>query len=214
MIVRQVARERESTRRSFPTSRNRRPALDYRRDLYREQVATAIERYQADSRNHRRLHRGDPDLNLPGRWVDWEIRVPAPAWISIAWREQDDRLRTGARATLAQLLKDAHTQPYDGEEADWPSWRTFAAALADPQLSMAGLSPNLWGIGHSTPTTAAVVQQDGTIIADAPRRPVPGRPRLAQRPGGRQPPGPETYTPTLVSRDEPGLNGWNLRLAR
>ncbi|MGX1848821.1 hypothetical protein [Streptomyces sp. NPDC055299] len=27
-------------------------------------------------------------------------------------------------------------------------------------------------------------------------------------------PAPETYTPTLVGRDEPGLNGWNLRLAR
>ncbi|MFI6063197.1 hypothetical protein [Streptomyces sp. NPDC051286] len=33
---------------------DRRPALDDRRDLYREEVATAVEQYQADSRKYRR----------------------------------------------------------------------------------------------------------------------------------------------------------------
>lgn len=155
------------------------------------------------------------DLDLPGRWVDWENRVPAPSWISIAWRQQDDRLHTGARTALGQLLKDAHTEPYDGPEVDWPSWRTFSAALADPQLTMAGLTPDLWVIGHSTATTAAVLQQNGTIIADGPDSPSLSVLRdwlTAWENAGR--PAPETYTPTLVSHDEPGLTGWNLRLSR
>lgn len=30
------------------------------------------------------------DLDLPGRWVDWENRVPAPSWISVGWRGKDN----------------------------------------------------------------------------------------------------------------------------
>ncbi|WP_310729557.1 hypothetical protein [Streptomyces sp. N2A] len=57
------------------------------------------------------------------------------------------------------------------DKVDWPSWRTFVVALGDPHLTMAGLRPDLWSIGHSTPTTAAVIQQDGTILADSPSSP-------------------------------------------
>ncbi|MFE2677615.1 protein-L-isoaspartate O-methyltransferase family protein [Streptomyces hygroscopicus] len=151
------------------------------------------------------------NLDLPGRWVDWENRTPAPSWISIAWRERDDRLHTGARTVLARLLKDAHTEPYDGGELDWPSWRTFAAAQADPQLTMAGLTPDLWAIGHSTQATAAVLQQDGTILADRPDSPSRAVLRdwlTAWEAAGR--PAPETYTPALAR----GADGWHLRLTR
>ncbi|WP_369383279.1 protein-L-isoaspartate O-methyltransferase [Streptomyces sp. cg36] len=156
------------------------------------------------------------NLDLPGRWVDWENRIPAPSWISIAWRERDNWRHTGARTALKLLLKNAHTEPYDGPEADWPSWRTYAAATGGPQLTMAGLSPDLWAIGHSTPTTAAVLQQDATIIADA-----PDSPSLAVLRGwlegwesaGR--PAPETYTPALIrDEDSQAISGWNLRLTR
>ncbi|GHJ35127.1 protein-L-isoaspartate O-methyltransferase [Streptomyces sp. TS71-3] len=156
------------------------------------------------------------DLDLPGRWVDWENRVPAPSWISIAWRESDDWRHTGARTALSLLLKDTHTEPYTGETIDWPSWRTYAATTGDPRLTMAGLSPDLWAIGHSTPTTAAVLQQDGTILADAPDSPslVILRGWLdGWEEAGR--PAPETYTATLVRYDDDqGACGWNLRLAR
>ncbi|MBL1120276.1 methyltransferase domain-containing protein [Streptomyces sp. 110] len=155
------------------------------------------------------------DLDLPGRWVDWENRVPAPSWISITWRGQDDYLHTGARTALNQLLKDAHTEPYGGPDIDWHSWRTYAASLADPQLTQAGLRPELRALGRTTARTAAVIQQDGTIRADH-----PDSPSLAALHGwltawenaGR--PAPETYTPALNRHDEPGLTGWNLRLSR
>ncbi|MBW1603400.1 methyltransferase domain-containing protein [Streptomyces sp. JJ66] len=151
------------------------------------------------------------NLDLPGRWVDWENRTPAPSWISIAWREHDDRLHTGARTTLARLLKDTHTEPYEGGALDWPSWRTFAATQADPQLTVAGLTPNLRAIGHSTRATAAVLQQDGTLLADHPDSPSLAVLRTwlsTWREAGR--PAPETYTPVLVRRGE----GWHLRLNR
>ncbi|MFJ4550318.1 protein-L-isoaspartate O-methyltransferase [Streptomyces sp. NPDC088817] len=155
------------------------------------------------------------DLDLPGRWVDWENRVPGPSWISIAWREQDDHLHTGARTALARLLKDAHCEPYAGGEVDWPSWRTFAAALADPQLTMAGLRPDLWAIGHSTPAAVAVVQQDGTLVADSPNSPsltvLRGWLDAWERAGR---PAPETYRPSLERHDDGGRGGWRLRLTR
>lgn len=151
------------------------------------------------------------NLDLPGRWVDWENRLPAPSWISIAWRERDDRLHTGARTALTLLLKDAHTEPYDGGELDWPSWRTFAAAQADPQLTMAGLTPDLWAIGHTTATAAAVLQQDGTILADRPDSPSLAALRswlTGWESAGR--PAPETYTPAFFQ----DVDGWHLRLSR
>ncbi|MFI9206291.1 protein-L-isoaspartate O-methyltransferase [Streptomyces sp. NPDC053048] len=156
------------------------------------------------------------DLDLPGRWVDWERRVPALSWISIAWRRDDDPLHTGARTALSRLLKDRHTEPYNGREVDWPSWRTFAAALGDHRLTMAGLSPDLWAIGHTTTTTAAVIQQDGTIVADRSDSPSLNvlRGWLKQwEDAGR--PAPETYTPALIRADSNhGAEGWHLRLSR
>ncbi|MEU1791630.1 methyltransferase domain-containing protein [Streptomyces sparsogenes] len=151
------------------------------------------------------------DLDLPGRWVDWENRVPAPSWISIAWRAEDDQLHTGARIALEHLVNGAHTEPYAGAEVDWPSWRTFAGVLGDQQLTMAGLRPDLWAIGHSTKSGAAVIQQDGKIIADR-----PDSPSLAVLRGwladwetaGR--PAPEGYTASLACHDEAG---WTLRLS-
>ncbi|MGW2328729.1 protein-L-isoaspartate O-methyltransferase family protein [Streptomyces sp. NPDC001700] len=156
------------------------------------------------------------NLDLPGRWVDWENRVPGPSWISLAWRGKDDWRNDGARTTLDRLLKDAHTEPYEGPEVDWPSWRTFVAAIDNPYLTMAGLSPDLWAVGHSTRTTAAVIQQDGTILADGPQSP-----SLTVLHGwlsdwetaGR--PAPESYTPSLVRQDDSQDSaGWTLRLSR
>ncbi|MFJ5926465.1 protein-L-isoaspartate O-methyltransferase [Kitasatospora sp. NPDC092948] len=149
----------------------------------------------------------DPDV--PGRWVDWENRIPAPAWISIAWREHDDDLHTGARATLARLLTDAHTEPYDGAELDWPSWQTYVAAQNDPHLTVAGLNPDVLAIGHSTATTAAVLRHDGTILADRPDSPslaVLHNWLTAWEAAGR--PAPEAHTPALAR----GVDGWCLRL--
>ncbi|MFI0155873.1 protein-L-isoaspartate O-methyltransferase [Streptomyces lydicus] len=155
------------------------------------------------------------DLDLPGRWVDWENRVPSASWISLAWRADDDRLHTGARTALDRLLHPAHTEPYDVGEIDWPSWRTFVASLRDPQLTMAGLRPDLWAVGHSTTKTAAVIQQDGLILADAPDSPSLSTLRdwlTAWENAGR--PAPEAYTPTLVpAGDDQGLAGWHLRLS-
>ncbi|MEU6330525.1 methyltransferase domain-containing protein [Streptomyces sp. NPDC047049] len=155
------------------------------------------------------------DLDLPGRWVDWENRVPGPSWISLAWRAQDDRLHTGARTTLNRLLHAEYTEPYEGGEVDWPSWRTFVAALGNPQLTMAGLRPDLWAIGHSTSETAAVIQQDGMILADSPDSPSLSALRdwltTWENAGS---PVPESYTPTLVpAGDGEGPAGWHLRLS-
>ncbi|MFJ4689447.1 protein-L-isoaspartate O-methyltransferase [Streptomyces sp. NPDC088789] len=151
------------------------------------------------------------NLDLPGRWVDWENRVPSPSWISVAWRDHDDHWNTGAHTALDLLTKDAHTEPYAGPEIDWPSWRTFAAAQADPNLTMAGLRPDLWAIGHSTPATAAVLQQDGTVLAgraDSPSLTILRNWLTAWEDAGR--PAPETYSSTLTRTSE----GWNLRLTQ
>ncbi|MBV7674157.1 hypothetical protein STHAL_32435 [Streptomyces halstedii] len=151
------------------------------------------------------------DLGLPGRWVDWENRVPNPSWISVAWRGEDDHLYTDARTALERLLKDARTEPYAGAEIGLPSWRTFAATRGDHRLTMAGLSPDLWAIGHTTSTTAVVIKQAGTILADAPDSPSPTvlRDWLGQwEEAGR--PAPATYAPALVCTGD----GWDLRLSR
>ncbi|WP_434598447.1 hypothetical protein [Streptomyces sp. A5-4] len=94
-------------------------------------------------------------------------RTPAPSWFSIARRERDDR-----------LLEDAHAEPYDGGELDWPSCRAFAAAQADPQLPMAGLARDL----HAHPR----LRRGG--LAPAPD--LTGT-RKAQRTQGRITPEPE-----------------------
>ncbi|MGI5341900.1 protein-L-isoaspartate O-methyltransferase family protein [Streptomyces sp. CA-181903] len=151
------------------------------------------------------------NLDLPGRWVDWENRLPAPSWVSLAWRESDDHLHTGARTVLDRLTRNAHTEPYGQADVDWPSWRTFAACLGDGHLTMAGLRPDLWAIGHSTETTAAVIQQDGTILADrsdSPSLSVLHSWLAAWENAGR--PAPETYTPALTRT----TGGWDLHLSR
>ncbi|MCP3756999.1 hypothetical protein [Streptomyces sp. TBY4] len=75
---------------------------------------------------------------------------------------------------------------------------------------MAGLSPDLWAIGHST-TTAAVIQQDGTILAEAPDSPsltvLLDWLKQWEEAGS---PAPATYTPALVRTGD----GWDLRLSR
>jgi protein-L-isoaspartate(D-aspartate) O-methyltransferase len=76
---------------------------------------------------------------------------------------------------------------------------------------MAGLSPDLWAIGDSTPTMATVLPQDGTILADRPDCPSLAILRewlTAWETAGR--PAPETYTPALAR----GADGWHLRLSR
>ncbi|WP_369386222.1 hypothetical protein AB5J72_00215 [Streptomyces sp. CG1] len=81
---------------------------------------------------------------------------------------------------------------------------------------MTGLSPDLWAIGHTTATTAAVLQQDGTILADRPDSPSLAVLRdwlSAWENAGR--PALETYIPALVRCDDDrGNTGWKLRLTR
>lgn len=153
------------------------------------------------------------NFDLPGRWVDWEERTGTPAWISVAWRAEDDWLHTGARTALHLLVKDAYTEQYTGPDLDWHSWRTYAASLGSPQLTMAGLTPDVTAIGHSTPGTAAVIQQDGTLVADSPDSPSLAvlRNWLAEWASvGR--PAPSQFTSSLTYRDAP-VPGWDLRLA-
>lgn len=152
------------------------------------------------------------DFDVPLRWVDWEHRVPGPSWISTAWREEDDWLHTGARTALDTLLKNSHTEPYREEPIDWYSWRTYAAAVGGTHLTAVELAPDEIGLGHSSPGSAAVIRQDGTILADAPDSPSLTALRgwlAGWEAAGR--PAPETYHPSLV-RDE-GSAGWALRLA-
>ncbi|MFP8886761.1 protein-L-isoaspartate O-methyltransferase family protein [Streptomyces mangrovi] len=153
------------------------------------------------------------DFDVPLRWVDWENRVPAPSWISTAWREEDDWLRTGARTALERLLKNAYTEPYQGGALDWDSWRTYAAAVGGMHLTAAEVAVDELGLGHSVPGSTAVIREDGTILADAPDSPslVALRGWLAGwENAGR--PAPETYTPALDRDDAAG--GWHLRLSR
>lgn len=147
------------------------------------------------------------DVDNPARWVDWRSHIPAPAWVSVSWRAADDPLHTGARTTLDRLRTAGHTATYQREKLDWPAWRTFVASLHDPGLTMACLSPDVHVLGHSTPTTAAVIAPDGTITADA-----PDSPSLETLHGwltafedlGR--PAPHTYRPRLKQADD----GWHM----
>ncbi|MET9293320.1 methyltransferase domain-containing protein [Streptomyces sp. NPDC003077] len=155
------------------------------------------------------------NFDVPARWADWERRVPAPAWVSIAWRAEDDWRHNGARTVLDRLLQPGHTEPYAGPDIAWGSWRTWAAATGDSRLTMTELTLDTLGLGHSTPTSAAVLQTDGTILADAPDSPSLTTLRTwitAWEKAGR--PAPDTYTPTLVPADHgQGVTGWDLRLS-
>ncbi|WP_037848963.1 protein-L-isoaspartate O-methyltransferase family protein [Streptomyces sp. NRRL F-5053] len=155
------------------------------------------------------------DLDSPGRWIDWDYRTAAPSWISIAWRAKDDWLHTGARTALDLLVKNSYTEQYTGPALDWSSWRTFAASLSSPQLTMARLSPDALALGHTTPTTAAVIQQNGSLVADSPNSPSLAVLRNWLREWtDADRPAPETFTPTLSYReDDAGPCGWDLRLS-
>lgn len=156
----------------------------------------------------------DDALTIPGRWVDWSIRHPEPSWIGICWRDHDDRLHTGARTALDQILRPGHTETYPGQPLDWRSWSLHTAALADPHLSISGLRGHHRGIGHTTAASAALLQTDGTIIADSPRSPSLTTLRTwleRWEDAGR--PSADQYTPTLTPAAE-GPAGWDLRISR
>ncbi|UCM89400.1 methyltransferase domain-containing protein [Streptomyces marincola] len=158
---------------------------------------------------------GETDSDVPLRWVDWENRLPAPSWISLARRAEDDWKHTAARAALDLLRVPGHTEAYRGAAVDWTSWRTFAAAIVGPHLTVAGLAPEALALGHSAFTTAAVLQDDGTILADAPDSAslTALHDWLARwEEAGR--PSPEAYTPALNPHTGPDGIGWDLRLTR
>lgn len=154
----------------------------------------------------------ETDTDVPLRWVDWENRTPSQSWISTALRGDDDWTGTGARAALGLLRTPEHTERYAAEDdLDWASWRTFAAATGSHRLTMASLLPETLALGHTTPTTAAVLQEDGTILADAPNSAsltVLHTWLTAWDDAGRPTPG--SYSPALDPADDG--NGWHLRL--
>jgi protein-L-isoaspartate(D-aspartate) O-methyltransferase len=151
---------------------------------------------------------------IPPRWVDWCIPYPLPSWIAIAWRADDDWLHTGARTALDRLLYPGHTDTYERAPVDWRSWNAYTAVLADPRLSAVALRGETRGIGHTTPTSAAVIQTDGTILADS-----PGSPSLQvlrewlQRWERAGRPAAGAFTTVLVPHDNDGLAGWDLRMS-
>lgn len=154
----------------------------------------------------------DDALTIPGRWVDWSIRHPAPSWIAISWRHDDDWLRTGARTALDRLLHPGHAETYDGAPLDWQSWATFTAVMGDRHLSIAALRGEARGIGHTSPTSAAVIQNDGLIIADSPRSPslITLRTWLHRWEHAGRPAG-DLLTPMLISNNTDDCPGWDLR---
>lgn len=156
----------------------------------------------------------DDALTVPGRWVDWSTYHPAPSWIAIAWRHHDDRLRTGARTALDRLLHPGHTETYDPQPLDWRSWTTYTAIIGDPHLSNASLGGQTRGIGHTTPTSAAMLLTDGTIIADSPDSPSLSTLRTwlhRWEHDGR--PAASAFTAALVPYDGDDLPGWDLRMS-
>ncbi|MEU5426186.1 protein-L-isoaspartate(D-aspartate) O-methyltransferase [Streptomyces olivoreticuli] len=154
------------------------------------------------------------NFDVPARWVDWEARVPSTSWISVAWREQDDWLHTGARTALDRLREPGHTEQYQGGELDWSSWRTWASTTGT-RLTMTELTLDNLALGHSTRETAAVIHKDGTILADSPDSGSLTVLRgwlAAWEDAGR--PAPDTYIPTLVPDMDSNIPGWDLRLTR
>lgn len=154
------------------------------------------------------------DLDLPGRWVDWETRAPNHRWVSIAWRDQDDWHHSGARATLDRLVSPAHTENVMAE-ASWKPIQYWAAATADPGLTLAHLDNGEMAFGHSTPTSAAALTKNGALIADS-----PDSPSLAIVRGwindwnAAKQPTRDDYTPALTPTAGPDGTGWHLRLIR
>lgn len=77
---------------------------------------------------------------------------------------------------------------------------------------MAGLNPDLWAIGHPPPPLVPSSSRTAPSSPTTPSLSILRDWLIAWEDAGR--PAPETYTPTLASHDEPGMNGWNLRLTR
>ncbi|MFT9478864.1 hypothetical protein [Streptomyces sp. Mo3] len=106
-------------------------------------------------------------------------------------------------------------EPVNYQPLNLPDAAPRVRAEGNPYLTMAGLRPDLWAPGHSTPATAAVIQQDGVIVAD--HRDSPSltvlRAWLAEwESAGR--PAPEVHPPLLARREDgQGPVGWDLRLA-
>jgi protein-L-isoaspartate(D-aspartate) O-methyltransferase len=155
------------------------------------------------------------DLDLPGRWIDWETRLPQAAWVSIAWRARDDWHHSGARVTLERLNAPAHTEKADDVVPQWRAVQHWAAATADEGLTLARRASGDMVFGHSTPTSAAALTKDGHLIADASNSPSLAvvRSWIADwSEAGR--PTRENYTPTLTPVSGPDGTGWNLQLTR
>ncbi|GAA0346557.1 hypothetical protein [Streptomyces blastmyceticus] len=123
-----------------------------------------------------------------------------------------DWKNTGAHATLDCLLGPGHTEQYQGEAIDWFSLSLWLAATGS-RLTLAELAEDVPGLGHSTRHAAAVIQEDGTILADSADSLIVLRGRLAAWEGAARP-GLDGYTPTLVPDMETEVPGWDLRLAR
>ncbi|MEU6073884.1 methyltransferase domain-containing protein [Micromonospora sp. NPDC047074] len=152
-------------------------------------------------------------LTLPGRWVDHHTDQPDPAWISIGWRDQDDPQHTGARTALNLLRNPGHTETYHRAPLNWPSWTAYSVIAGGPQRSIAALDDGKRGIGHTTPTTAAVILTDGTILADSTRSPSLTALRSwlhRWERAGR--PDAGWFRPRLVPNDGKDLPGWDLRV--
>ncbi|MGW7290759.1 protein-L-isoaspartate O-methyltransferase family protein [Streptomyces xiamenensis] len=157
------------------------------------------------------------DLSLPGHRVDWEARRPRPGWISIAWRQRDDWLHTGARATLDSLLAPGHTEP--APDVTWGDLLLWLASTGDEYLTTAGLGPGVVAAGHSTPDTAAAITDDGRLVADHPDslslRALRNWIDTWHTAGC---PGLNTYSPTLKhdnnETEGAGPAGWHLNLTR
>jgi protein-L-isoaspartate(D-aspartate) O-methyltransferase len=153
------------------------------------------------------------DVHMPHRWVDASIPGDERCWIGVGWRAQDDPAGSGARATLDRILTAGHTEP-GPPGFDWDRFNPFTGTLDDPGLSLAHLPGRGRAIGHTTPTSAAMIMVDGTILADD-----PGSASLTvlhawldrwQRAGR---PGAADLTARLVPTTNADCPGWDLRVS-
>ncbi|MEU8265026.1 hypothetical protein AB0C02_31005 [Micromonospora sp. NPDC048999] len=154
----------------------------------------------------------DDALTIPARWVDCILQQPEPAWISIGWRDRDDRQRSGARATLNLLLHPGHSETYARVPLDWQSWTAYSVIAGGHHRSIAALRDGIRGIGHTTETSAAMILTDSTIIADSSDSSSLAALRTWldqwERVGR---PAANWFNPTLVLNDD-DLPGWDLRI--
>ncbi|WP_436528362.1 protein-L-isoaspartate O-methyltransferase family protein [Actinoplanes sp. HUAS TT8] len=154
------------------------------------------------------------DVHMPHRWVDASFPGDERCWIGVGWRHRDGTGR-GARDTLDRILTAGHTEPCPpGIDWDWDRFDPFTGTLDDPGLSMVHLPGRGRAIGHTSPTSAAMILVDGTILADAPRSASLtvlhawlDRWQRAGRPGAAD------LTARLVPNTGPDCPGWDLRVS-